>query len=109
MPNSAAFNHPTAQPKLNAAVVCYGSPPKDDAMPNITCPVLGLYGGNDNRITATVEPTKKKMQELNKPYTPHVFEGAGHGFFRQQNNEANKKAAEQGWAEAIAFLKKNLE
>ena len=71
--------------------------------------MLGLYGANDNRITATVEPTRKAMEDLKKSYTPHVFDRAGHGFFRQQNNDANRKAAAEGWGEAIRFLKKNLE
>jgi carboxymethylenebutenolidase len=106
----ASFNYATAQPKLSAAVVCYGSPPKTpDAIAKINAPVLGLYGQNDNRITATVEPTKKAMAEANKSYTPHVYDGAGHGFFRQQNNDANTKAAQKGWSEAVTFLKKNLE
>jgi carboxymethylenebutenolidase len=106
-----SFSYATQQPKLNAAVVCYGTPPPAEAMANITCPILGLYGGADNRVTSTVEPTKKLMADLNKPYDPHVYDNAGHGFFRQQagRDGANLNAATKGWAEAIAFLKKNLE
>jgi len=72
--------------------------------------VLGLYGGDDARVTSTVEPTKKLMSELNKSYLPLVYDGAGHGFLRQQSgSEANAKAAKEAWAETITFLKKNLE
>ena len=72
--------------------------------------MLGLYGGDDARVTSTVEPTVKSMKDLNKPYDPHIYDGAGHGFLRQQSGRsgANQKAAEQGWKETIAFLKKNL-
>jgi len=76
-------------------------------MGRIKAPVYGFYGGNDARITNTVEPTKANMKELNKTYAPHVFDGAGHGFLRQQNG-ANQKAASQAWPETIAFFKENL-
>jgi carboxymethylenebutenolidase len=107
---AASFNYATHQPKLNAAAVYYGSPPKKD-LDKIECPVLGCYGGSDNRITSTVEATKKSMEEAKKSYSPHVYDGAGHGFLRQQSgqNGANQKAADEAWKETIAFFKKNLE
>jgi carboxymethylenebutenolidase len=107
----ASFAYAAHQPTLKAAVVCYGTPPARSAMEKIGCPVLGLYGGDDARITSTVEATTKAMADLHKSYTPHVYEGAGHGFMRQQSGRdgANLKAAEQGWGEAVAFLKANLE
>jgi carboxymethylenebutenolidase len=107
----ASFTYATRQPKLNAAVVFYGVPPAKDAMEKIQCPVLGCYGKNDNRITSTVDATTKAMAELHKTYDPHIFDGAGHGFLRQQDgqNGANLKASEQGWAATIALLKASLE
>jgi carboxymethylenebutenolidase len=106
-----SFSYATQQPKLNAAVVCYGPPPPAAAMADIACPVLGLYGGDDARITSTVEATTRTMADLKKSYEPHVFDGAGHAFFRQQDAHegANLQAARQGWDLAIAFLKANLE
>jgi len=114
---SASFNYAVAQPKLNAAVVYYGTPPMDAgnkldkaALGKIACPVLGLYGGDDARVTSTVEPTAAAMKELGKSYSQHIFEGAGHGFLRQQSerNGANLKAAQEAWRETLAFLQKNL-
>jgi carboxymethylenebutenolidase len=114
---SASFAYAVHQPALNAAVVYYGTPPmkeKDpdkEALSHVACPVLGLYGADDAHVITTVEPTRALMKELSKPYTAHVFEKAGHGFLRQQNarDGANLKAAQQGWAETIAFFKKNVE
>jgi carboxymethylenebutenolidase len=107
----ASFTYATRQPKLNAAVVFYGTPPAKEAMANIQCPVLGCYGKSDNRITSTVEATTKSMAELSKTYDPHVFDGAGHGFLRQQDgqNGANLKAAQEAWPAVIGLLKKSLE
>jgi carboxymethylenebutenolidase len=70
---------------------------------------LGCYGGNDARVTATVEPTTSAMKAADKSYEPHVYDGAGHGFLRQQSNPANQKAATEAWGETVSFLKKNLE
>lgn len=109
---SASFNYAARQPALGAAVVYYGTAPGEkELLANITCPVLGLYGGNDNRVTSTVERTEGSMKELQKSYTVHTYEGAGHGFLRQQSgqNGANEKAAKQAWDETLSFLKKNLE
>jgi carboxymethylenebutenolidase len=107
----ASFAYATHQAALKAAIVCYGTPPAKSEMAKISCPVLGLYGGDDARITATVDSTIKSMAELKKSYEPHVYDGAGHGFMRQQSgrNGANLKAAQQGWDEAIRFLKVNVE
>jgi carboxymethylenebutenolidase len=104
-----SFNYATRQPKLNAAVVYYGAAPEKDALGKISAPVLGLYGGDDARITKGVEPTAAAMKELKKSYDPKTYDGAGHGFLRQRKNEPNQKAADAAWAETIAFLKKNLE
>lgn len=106
----ASFAYATNQPKLNAAVVYYGTPPKKEAIEKIACPILGCYGGNDNRVTSTVEPTKATMSELKKEYDPHVYEGAGHGFLRQRDekNPANQTATEQAWPTTVEFLEKNL-
>lgn len=108
---AASFNYAARQPKLNGAVVYYGSPPSTELQGKIECPVLGCYGENDGRITTSVEPTKKNMTDLKKSYDPHIYTGAGHGFLRQQsgNNGANLKASQEAWPTTIAFLKKNLE
>jgi carboxymethylenebutenolidase len=106
-----SFNYAVAQPNLSAAVVYYGSTPSDmNALASIKAPVLGLYGGNDTRITANVEPTAAKMKELGKSYTHHIYEGAGHGFLRQQSGAAgaNLKAATQAWPATLAFLREHL-
>jgi len=107
----ASFTYATNQPALSAAVVYYGTPPTSDAMKKIPCPIAGFYGGDDARVTATVEPTKKQMAAANKTYDPHIYASAGHGFLRQQSGKdgANQKAANQAWTSTIEFLKKNLE
>lgn len=104
-----SFAYAVHQPKLTAAVVYYGTPP-ESGLDQITAPIMGCYGGDDARVTKSVEPTKRLMSELKKSYAAMIFDGAGHGFLRQQTAKPeNAKAAKGAWEETIKFLKKNLD
>ena len=104
-----SFAYAAHQPELSAAVIYYGTPPSDDALAKIKAPVFGNYGGNDARVTSTVEPTAAAMKKLDKSYSPHVYKDAGHGFLRAQDgqNGANLKATQEAWPATIAFLREN--
>lgn len=118
---SQTFGYVVAQPALGAAVPYYGTPPMkmEDgtrvpdpaALAKIQAPVLAFYGGADNRVTSTMEPTAAAMKSLGKSFDPHVFDGAGHGFLRQQSGQdgANMKATEEAWPLTIAFFRKHLQ
>jgi carboxymethylenebutenolidase len=104
-----SFLHATHAPGLGAAVVFYGSPPNAEQMANIKAPVLGLYGGADARITSTVPGSDSTMKRLGKSYEYQIFDGAGHGFLRgQENSEANARAATQAWPRTVSFLRSKL-
>lgn len=107
---TASFMYATRQSDLNAAVVYYGTAPEAERLGTIKCPVLGLYGGDDNRVTSTVGPTEAAMKERELEFTPHVYQGAGHGFLRQQTGRdgANDRAARAAWSETLAFLRASL-
>lgn len=108
---STTFRYATEAPDLDAAVVFYGTPPGGDALARIEAPVLGLYGGDDARVTSTVEPTREEMARLGKSYETEVYPGAGHGFLRAQGERggANTEAARQAWPQTIDFLRERLE
>jgi carboxymethylenebutenolidase len=105
-----SFNYATEQPGLGAAVVYYGTSPDAQALGRITAPVLGLYGGNDARVDATVPPAAAEMKRLGKSFEYTLFEGAGHAFARAQDGQsgANLKAIQQAWPRMVQFLRKNL-
>ncbi|MBI5576438.1 MAG: dienelactone hydrolase family protein [Deltaproteobacteria bacterium] len=73
--------------------------------------MLGLYGGDDARVNATVGPAAAMMKELGKTFVAHTYPGAGHGFLRAQDQRdgANLAASEKAWPDTIGFLKKSLE
>lgn len=108
---TASFRYAMRQPQLNAAVVYYGSgPTNQQELASINCPVLGLYGGDDARVTSTVEPSATAMKAAGKSFESHVFDGAGHGFLRQQSarDGANQRAADAAWKRTVEFLHEHL-
>lgn len=105
---STTFMYVTRQPNLAAAAVWYGTAPDDaSALGRIQTPVIGFYGEDDARVTSTVEPTRVAMNEAGRTYTPRVYDGAGHGFLRQQDGRegANLAAAGSAWAEFLVTLR----
>jgi carboxymethylenebutenolidase len=102
-----SFAYATKQPDLNAAVVYYGTNPKPEELASVKAPVMGFYGGNDNRVNSTIKPAEDALKKDGKEYTPHIYDGAGHGFLRQQDgqNGANMKATQQAWPETVTFIR----
>jgi carboxymethylenebutenolidase len=107
---STSFRYATSQPGLGAAVVYYGASPDTEALARVAAPVLGLYGGDDARVNATIAPAEEEMKRLGKRYEYEIYEGAGHGFLRQQEGRegANLRASQQAWPRTVAFLKAEL-
>ena len=106
-----SFEHAVHSPILGASVVYYGTSPATPALTAIRAPVLGLYGGEDARVGATVPPADSAMHALGKVFEHRTFAGAGHGFLRAQDqmNGANFAASRTAWPMTIQFLRTNLD
>lgn len=99
---SQSFRFATNAYGLSAALVFYGSAATDEErIRNITAPVYGFYGGNDQRINATIPETEALMEKHGKFFKYRIYEGAGHGYMRTGDDpngaEANITARNQTW------------
>jgi carboxymethylenebutenolidase len=105
-----SFGYAVADPDLSASVVYYGTSPATASLSSVRAPVLGLYGGNDARVGATVPPADSAMKAMGKTFEPHMFEGAGHGFLRQQDGQdgANMTATREAWPLTVQWFKRYL-
>ena len=105
-----SFRYATNNKNLKAAFAFYGTPPSEEDMVKINCPVYGFYAGNDARVTATVPKATAAMEKEKKTYEPVTYDGAGHGFMRAGEapnaSPANKKARDDSWARWKELLKK---
>jgi carboxymethylenebutenolidase len=90
--------------------VYYGGSPSPDSLSSVRAPVLGLYGADDARVNATIPPADSAMQAMGKTYTQEIYDGAGHGFLRQQDARegANLAASQKAWPATIAWFKRHL-
>lgn len=98
---SQSFLFATNHADLAAAFVFYGTGPDETAVVKIKCPVYGFYGGNDNRVNATVPKSAEQMKKASKVFDPVTYDGAGHGFMRAGEgpdaSDANKNARNEAW------------
>ena len=103
-----SFRYATTNPKLRAAVVCYGPAPDSAALARIEAPVLGVYGENDARINASLPQVTATMQSLGKRFRHSIYPGTGHGFLKPGRNGSDTPAVDSAWAHILAFYGETL-
>ena len=105
-----SFAHAVHAPGLGASVVYYGTSPKTTDLESVRAPVLGLYGESDARVDATIPPADSALHALGRTYVYSIYQGAGHGFLRQQTgmDGANMTATRAAWPATVAWFKKYL-
>jgi carboxymethylenebutenolidase len=108
---SVSFAHAAFSPSVAASVVYYGATPDTTILVKVHAPVLGLYAGNDARVDVGVPIADSVLRAFGHTYTYSLFEGAGHGYLRDQagSNGANMTAAQQAWPKTIAWFRLYLE
>ena len=107
--------------QLDAAVDCYGAfvtgearegttmVPIVDKTPTLSCPLLGLFGNDDQYPSpAQVDELEEALKANGKTYEFHRYEGAGHAFFAVNRPSYRPEAANDGWEKIFAFYGKYL-
>jgi carboxymethylenebutenolidase len=104
-------------PQLKAAVAFYGpvagptSPiqPKNpvDMAANLKCPLLGLYGGQDQSISQSdVQRAAAAAKAAGQTVEIVVYPDAPHGFHADYRPSYREADAKDGWQKAIAWFHK---
>lgn len=111
---------------LDAAVDCYGAfvtgdpsglqghpmrnvSPLYDKLPNLDCPLLGLFGAEDKHPSPEeVAELEQLLTKLGKTYEFHSYPGAGHAFFAVERPAFRPEAAKDGWERVQSFFGKYL-
>jgi carboxymethylenebutenolidase len=104
-----SFTLATRNKQLWAAIVFYGSSPSFETLPEITAPILALYGALDNNsatsITGRAAETAREMRLRNKVFEWEVYNRAPHAFFRAPDQSVSEsRAAVQAWDSMLEFL-----
>jgi len=96
------------EPELGAGAIFYGSSPASEKTASIACPLIGFYGGNDSRINAGVPVFDSAMKAAGKSFDCHIYEGANHAFFNEQNPRYDVKATRDSFVRLLSFFQKHL-
>ncbi len=94
----------TKMPELLAAVPYYGPPPPVEELASIHAAVLAIYGGNDNRINATIPAVEEAMKKYDKIFEKVVYPGADHAFNNDTSSRYKTQAANDAWARTLAWF-----
>jgi carboxymethylenebutenolidase len=79
-----------------------------DVAGKLRAPVLGLYGGRDQGITAQdVEKMRTALAAANDPSTIVVFPDAEHGFNADYRPSYNAQAAKEAWGRCLAWFREH--
>jgi carboxymethylenebutenolidase len=108
---------------LDAAVDCYGAfvvgtvpegmplrvTPLVDKTPNLSCPLLGLFGADDKYPSPEhVAELEEALKAAGKTYEFHSYQDAGHAFFSVDRPAYRVEAANDGWAKIFTFYGRYL-
>jgi carboxymethylenebutenolidase len=108
---------------LDAAVDCYGAfvvAPPPEGVPlkvgpivhlakDLSCPLLGLFGADDSFPSPDeVAELDKILTGLDKTFSFHIYEGAGHAFFATNRPSYRPEAANEGWERIWEFFGRHL-
>jgi carboxymethylenebutenolidase len=97
-------------PDLSAAVVYYGTHPADEAsFAKVKAPIIGFFGEDDARVTATIIAASATATKLGKSFETHVYPHATHGFLEFQDLGGNGAATLDSWTRTVAFLKQHAQ
>jgi carboxymethylenebutenolidase len=108
---------------FDAAVDCYGgrvvAAPADlterqpvapiDLTPRLSCPLLGLFGGQDrNPSAAHVAAIEAALRANDKTFDFHSYPDAGHAFFSVDRPNFSVEAALDGWQQIWGWFGTHL-
>ncbi len=109
---------------LDAAVDCYGgfvvetppeghplhgAPPLVERTPDLSCPLLGLFGAEDQHPSPEhVAELENALKAHGKTYEFYSYDGAGHAFLAVDRPSYRPEAAVDAWQHIWAFFGRYL-
>ncbi len=94
---------------LAACVVFYGENPTPvERVQSIAGPVLGLYGGEDLRISSRLDELVRAMVTYKKDFEMKLYPGAPHAFFNDTTANYREIDAKEAWGRVQRFLQRTL-
>jgi carboxymethylenebutenolidase len=82
-----------------------------DALGDLSCPLLGLYGEEDHLIpVADVREMEERLAHGRQPWEVVLYAGAGHAFMNETRPAMYRPdAARDAWSRLVPFLHRHLD
>lgn len=100
-----SFRYATTNPKLRAAVVCYGTAADSTPMAAIRARVLGVYGEDDARINQALPDVERQMKAAGAAFRYRIYPGTGHGFLKPGRKGSDGPAVDEAWHDVLGFYR----
>jgi carboxymethylenebutenolidase len=105
---SYSFALASADARIRGAIPFYGSPPESADLAHLDCPVLALYGEEDERLISSLPEVSNRMKDAGVDFTFHVYPHAGHAFFNDSGPRYVADVASDAWSRSLEFLRGTL-
>jgi carboxymethylenebutenolidase len=92
------------EPRLSAAAPFYGPFPEGGSFAGSRAAVLGVYGGLDARVNATLPAAKAALEAGRRRYELLTFTEADHAFFNDTGARFNPHAATEAWRRTLNWF-----
>jgi carboxymethylenebutenolidase len=97
------------EPDLGAAVAFYGTPLALEEVEQVTAPVLGIYGAEDQGIPVEdVRTMEQALAQAGVAHEIHVYEGAPHAFFNDTRASYRPQPAQDAWQRTLDWFRAHL-
>ncbi|MET0684840.1 MAG: dienelactone hydrolase family protein [Solirubrobacteraceae bacterium] len=90
--------------RLDAAAPFYGPFPSDGDLRRARAAVLGVYGGLDTRVNATLPTAKAALQAARLKHELLTFEDADHAFFNDTGARFEPHASAEAWRRTLNWF-----
>jgi carboxymethylenebutenolidase len=90
--------------RLAAAAPFYGPFPEGGDLRGTRAAVLGVYGGDDERVNATQPAAKAALEAARLEHELLTFTLAGHAFFNDTGMRFNPHAATEAWRRVLNWF-----
>jgi carboxymethylenebutenolidase len=94
----------SGEARLAAGAPFYGPFPEGGSFEGSRARVLGVYGGLDARVNATIPAAKTALETARLKYELLTFAEADHAFFNDTGARFNPHAATEAWRRAVNWF-----
>lgn len=105
----AVWRYAATNPKIKAAVPCYGPVSDTSILKRVKAPVFAVYAENDNRVTSMMPGIKAAMDAAHNRFGYDIYKGVGHGFLREGANTTEGPEVDRARADIARFFARQLD